>query len=123
MCDKVLSKEPIMLKYCLDRCKTQEICNKAFDTVLLILKIVLDCFVTSEMLDKLDNIIFCNDNIAIHDINSILTFFSDGIGLNTIDLNNINLNYDEDDPENVIHVRHKAWCKQRKACKRKSSKN
>ena len=55
MCDKVLSKEP---KYCLDRCKTQEMCNKAFDTFLLKLKIVLDWFVTSEMLGKLDNVIF-----------------------------------------------------------------
>ena len=34
MCDKILSKEPFMLKYCLDRYKTQEVCNKAFDTFL-----------------------------------------------------------------------------------------
>ena len=81
MCDKVLSKEP---KYCLDRYKTQEMCNKAFDTFLRTLKIVLNWFVTSEMLGKLDNVIFWNDNIAIHDINSILTFFSDGVGYKTL---------------------------------------
>ena len=29
MCGKVVSKEPFKLGYCLDRYKTQEICDKA----------------------------------------------------------------------------------------------
>ena len=51
------------------------------------------------MLKKLDNIVFSTDYIDLKDIESdIVTFLSDGIGLDTIDLNNINLdddNFDE----------------------------
>ena len=31
MCYKVISEEPFMLKCCLDRYKTQEMCDKAVD--------------------------------------------------------------------------------------------
>ena len=34
MCDKVVSKDPFMLKFCLDRCKTQEMRDKAADAFL-----------------------------------------------------------------------------------------
>ena len=50
------------------------------------------------------------------------------MGLNTIYLNKINLgdgNFDEDDPETIIHVRLMAWrnnYKQCKACKKEISK-
>ena len=42
-----------MLKYCLDRYKTQEICDKAVDFYLPSLKFILDWFVTSKMIEKL----------------------------------------------------------------------
>ena len=38
----------------------------------------------------------------------------------SVDLNNINLddaNFSEDDPEIIIHVRLRAWCKKFKQCK------
>ena len=34
MCDKIVSDDPFKLKFCHDRCKTQEICNKAVDNFL-----------------------------------------------------------------------------------------
>ena len=39
-----------MLKYCLDRYKSQEICDKAVDACLPALKFVPDRFVTTKML-------------------------------------------------------------------------
>ena len=50
-----------------------------------------------------------------------VTFSSSGMGNLSVDLNNINLDdvkFDEDDPENIIHVRLVAWrnrYKQRRA--------
>ena len=76
------------------------------------------------MLEKLDKGVFSDDDVDLDDINSnIVTFFSDDMGLNTIDLNSINFdnnNFNDDDPETIIHVRFMAWCnrfQQRKACK------
>ena len=64
------------------------------------------------MLENLDNVVFSNDEIDLDDIDSdIVTFFSDGMGLVTIDLNNISLddcNFDEDDPETIIQIKRMA---------------
>ena len=64
------------------------------------------------MLENLDNVVFSNDEIDLDDIDSdIVTFFSDGMGLVTIDLNNISLddcNFDEDDTETIIQIKHMA---------------
>ena len=63
----------------------------------------------------------------------IVTFFSDGMGPVTIDLDNINLddgNFDDDDddddddhhPETIVLIRLIAWCnryKQRQTCKKR----
>ena len=57
-----------------------------------------------------------------------VTYFSDEIGILIVDLKNINLdyvNFDEDNPEIIIHVRHLDWCnrsKQYKAFKKEISK-
>ena len=40
-CDKAVSEDPFMPKYCLDRYKTQEICDKVVDDFLPALKFVL----------------------------------------------------------------------------------
>ena len=117
-----------MLKYCLDRHKTQEICDKAVDACLPTLKCVPDCFVTNKMLAKLDNVAFSN-NKDLEDMDSdIIAFFNDSmifvnIGLN----NNIDFddnNFDKDDPANIVPVRIIAWCdrfKQRKACRKRET--
>ena len=50
------------------------------------------------------------------------------MGLNTVYLNNINLDdekFVKEDPETIIHVRLKTWCnsyRQRKACKKRYKK-
>ena len=42
MCDKAVSDDTFMLKYRLDRCKTQEMCDKAVIGFLSALKYVPD---------------------------------------------------------------------------------
>ena len=54
-----------MLKFCLDRCKTQKLCDKAVDAYLPTLKFVSDWFVTNEMLERLDDVVFSNDDIDL----------------------------------------------------------
>ena len=49
MCDKIISKNPFMLKYYPDKYITQKISDKAVDDFLQGLNFVLDCFVTSKM--------------------------------------------------------------------------
>ena len=102
-----------MLKYCLDRYKTQEICDKVVDICLPTLNFLPDCFVTNEMLEKLDNIAFSIDDIDLNDADcDNVTLFSNDIGLVTIDLNNINIdddNFEEEDPETIVLIRVIVW--------------
>ena len=108
MCDKVISKVPFMLKYCLDRYKTQEMSDKADAAFLPPLTFGLDCFFWNETLEKLSN-----DDIDLDDMNSdIAKFFSDARGLDTINLSNTNPddNFDDDNSEAIIHVRLMTWC-------------
>ena len=124
MFGKVISEEPVVPKYFLDRYNIQEISDKAVDACVPALKFVPDWFNTNEMLEKLGNVVLSNGDIDLDDIDcDTVTFFSDGIGLVTIEFNNINLddyNFDEGDTETIIHVRLMTWCNrstQRKTCK------
>ena len=98
-----------MLKYCLDRYKTQEICHKAVDAYLPLLKFVPHWFVTNMMLKDLYNAISLNGGIVFVNANSgNVTFFSNDVGLVNVDLINISLddnNLDNDDPETIFYVR------------------
>ena len=79
MCDKVVSKEPAMLKYCLNRCKTQR--NVPALKWLMLYFIMID----RPWWYRLYTV----------------TFFSDDMGLTTIGLCKINLNddnFDDGDP-------------------------
>ena len=113
MSDKVFSKEPFTLKYCLHRCKTQDMCDKVVDLYLLILKFIPDWFIMCRMIEKHDNALFSNDDIVFGDIVSdIVTFFSNDIDLNSININNINLDDDifhDYDLEIINHVRLVGW--------------
>ena len=51
-------RDPFKLKYCHDRYKTQEMCNKAVDDFLPALKFVRDWFVTSKMIKRLLTALF-----------------------------------------------------------------
>ena len=63
MYDKTVSSDAFMLKYCLNRCKTQKMCDKAVDDFLPALKFVPDWFVTSKLIKKLHNAPFADDYI------------------------------------------------------------
>ena len=84
-----------MLKYSLDRDKTQEMSDKAADSFLPTLKFVSDWFVTSKMTENFDKPVFSIDDMVLGDIDSdFITFFSNDKDLNNKTLNNINLDYD-----------------------------
>ena len=107
--------------------KTVYICLFAFNSlpdwysaqVKSALKLVSNWLVTNRILEKLDDVAFSNVDVVFGDADSnSFTFFSDGIGFNTIDLNNANLdnvNIDEDDPETIIHIRPMA-CRELRVC-------
>lgn len=52
MWDRVVSEDPFMLEYCLNRYKTQKMCDEAVDDRLLPLKFVPDCFFTDNLKRK-----------------------------------------------------------------------
>ena len=109
ICDKTVSKDPFTVKYCHGRYKTQEICDKAIDHFLPALKFVSNWFARSKMIKKVHSFFFANNDIFFFDEDSgNVTFSSDEMGILCIDLNNVNVddvNFDEDDPETIIHVR------------------
>ena len=80
--------------------------DKAVDACLWTLEFVPDLFVTNKMLEKLCNVALSNYDIKLDDIDpDTAAFFSDGMGIVTIDLNNIdfdNDNFGEDHPINII---------------------
>ena len=109
MCDKIISDDPFRLKHCHDKYKTQEMCNKAVDDFLLALKFVPGWFVTSKMIKNLLNALYADHNILHFNEDSGDTVSSyNQMGILSKNLNNIVLdyaNYDEDDPETIIHIR------------------
>ena len=122
--------EPVMLKYCINRYKTQEMCNKNIDFCLTALKIVSDWFVLTKMPENVDDTVLSNDDIGFGDIESdTVTLFSNAPGLVNEDLDNINLgddNFQEDDTANVTLVKltaQQSRFKQRKACEKRQEKN
>ena len=48
--DKIIFQDLFKLKYCHDRYKTQEMCKKAVDDFLPVLKFILDWFVTNKII-------------------------------------------------------------------------
>ena len=85
--------------------------DKGVNAFLSALNFFLDWLALSKMLDIINNVVFPNDDIDLDYINSdVVTFFSDNIDITTIDLENISLNDDDDDPKSMIHFRPVAWC-------------
>ena len=103
-----------MLKYCLDRYKTQEMCYKTVNAFLVTLQFVPDWFVASKVNKKIDDDLFSNDDIIfVNEDFNYVTFLSDEMGILSVDIDDINLDdvsFDKDDPETLIHVRLTAWC-------------
>ena len=96
-------------------------CDKTLDVFLPTLKFISYWFVTSKMIKKLDEVLFSNDATIFVKVGSNhVTFFSDEMGVLGEDLNNINLdhvNFDQDNPETIIHVRLMACRNRIKQCK------
>ena len=61
MCHEAFCENTFMLKYCIDRYKTQEMCDKAVDDFLPTLKFVTDWFHTNKI--KLYSTLFGEEDI------------------------------------------------------------
>ena len=127
MCDRVISEDPFMLLYCPHRCKTQGICDQDVDNCLATFKLFSDWFVTIKMLKKLDSDLHVNDDMLLcnEDFHKF-TFIVNQKHLVSVYLDKINLgndnNFDEDDPDTIIHFRPLAWrikSEKRKALKKR----
>ena len=81
MYDKAVSNEPFVLKYCLNRYKTQEMWDKAVDDFLPALTFLTDWFVTKQMIKKLHDDLFSDDDdiIFVNKDSNYVTFFSNAM--------------------------------------------
>ena len=76
-------------------------------------KFVPNWFVTSKIIEKLFTDLYVDENILYFNEKSDNVIFNcNGMGICSIYFNNINLddiNYGEDDPQTIIHIRVLAW--------------
>ena len=82
--------------------------NKVADACLPALKFVPDWFFINKILLKLDNVVFSNNDTGF----DITAFFSDGMGLVTINFSSISLDdyyFDEDDSTKIVLLRLITW--------------
>ena len=57
---KLLPKNILAKKHCLDKYKTQEMCDEVLDSYLPVLKSVSDWFVVNKMVEKFNSSVFSN---------------------------------------------------------------
>ena len=100
-------------------------CDETVDHCLAALKFVPDWFVTSKMLEKFHNVLHNNDDILFYneDFDKV-TFIANKKHIFAVDLEKINLdnNFNENDPDTIIHIILLAWpskFKKRKALKKR----
>ena len=104
-------------------------CDKAVDDSLATLKLIPDWFVRSKMIRELFTDLYADENILyLNEDSGNVLFSCNEMGVLNIDLNNINLdnNFDEDDPDTIIHIRFLAWhikYEKRKELKKRKVKN
>ena len=88
-------------------------CDKAADDCLAALKFVPDWFVTSKLIKILFTVLYADENIPYFNEDSgNVVYICNEMGILKIDLNIIYLvdtNYDEEDPDTIINIRHLAW--------------
>ena len=86
-------------------------CDKTVDDFAL--KFAPDWFVTSKMIKILFADLYAGENILyVNEDSGNVVFICNEMGILNTDLNNINLddtNYDEEDPDIIIHVRRLVW--------------
>ena len=109
MCDKVVSKDTFILKYCHGKYNTQEMFDKSVKPCLQTLIFVHDCFVRSKIIEELDSSLFHDDYVVFGDLwFNLVTLSREYIGLNSITLDNINLgddHFDNCDPEPINYIK------------------
>ena len=108
MRDRVVSEDPFFIVYCPDKYITQKMYNDSLAT----LKLIPNWFVTSKMIKKLFTALYADENtLYFNEGPGNVVFNCNGMGILNIDLNNINLDndFDEYDPDNIISIRLLAW--------------
>ena len=103
--DKILSDDPFSLTYVTDQFKTQQMCYKAVDDCLAALK----CVLIGLLQVNLYTTLYADENMLCfnEDFGNVV-FNCNEMGTLHVDLNCINLdnnNFDENDPDTIIHVR------------------
>ena len=63
MCDRVVSEDLFLIVYCINKYKTQRMCDKAVDDSLAAFKYIADWFVTSKMIKELFTALYAYENI------------------------------------------------------------
>ena len=115
MCGRVVFEDPFLLVYYSDKYKTQRMCDEAVDdslALLAALKLIPDWFVTTKMIKEHFTALYTDEIILCFNEDPLTVLFScNEMGIPNIDLNDINLdnNFDEDDPDTTILIRHLAW--------------
>ena len=113
MCDIIISDDPFSLRYIPDQYRTQQMYDKAGYDCLAALQFVSDWFVLSKMIKILFTDLYADENILyFNETSGDVVFICNGMGILNIDLNEFNLgdtNYDEDDPDTIIHFGLLAW--------------
>ena len=113
VCYSFISEDPSAIRYVPDQYKTHQMCDEAVDDSLAALKFFPDWLVTSKMIKKLVTALYADDNIIYFNEDSgDVIFPCNEMGILIVDLTNIDLdytNYDEGDPEMIVHVRLMAW--------------
>ena len=113
ICDKADNRCFLYFIYCPYTCKTKRMCDEAVDDCLTALKFIPDWFVTNKMLEKFHDAVNAKDDVIFFYENFIkVTFFAYEMAVLGVDLDKINLdsdNFNEDDPDTLIHTRLLAW--------------
>ena len=108
MCDRVVSQDPFLIVYCPDKNPK----NVWSCWWLAALKLIPNLFVTRKMIKELFTALYADDNLLYFSEDFFtVDFFCNEMGDPNIDLNDNNLdkNFDEDNPDTNILIRLLAW--------------
>ena len=101
MCNSIICEDPFSIRYVPDQYKTQQMCDKS----VYALKFVPNWFFTSNTIKKLFTALYADKNkLYFNEDSDNAVFNCNEMGILSIDLNNINLdytNYEKDDSETI----------------------
>ena len=100
-------------------------CDQAVNDSLAALKLITDWFVTSKIIKKLFTDLYADEDILyINEDSGDAGFIYDEMDEVNVNLNNINVdnNFDEEDPNNIIHNRLLPWHTKLGKCKKLKKK-